>query len=303
LTQFDLVGLKLSFKTPAAKAERAANKIRAALAGAATRFIYFDGDDDANVQWPAVLRVVDLYVKKQAFADNKAYRSHYVGKSNLTDYVAKNYGVSFADNIISTSGGLDDPVDVDKIYVGWNLALDEPILEILQRVRSLPLVVRDCDVVCRASVPQDNWLYHLRSSAVAAIEAMSTRFHVLAPRHRVPRSEYWDEMLRSKICVSPFGYGEICWRDFEAIMCGSLLVKPDITHLKTLPNLFVPGVTYIPIRWDYSDLEAKCEYYLQNEKERNEIVARARKLLIPCLQPEWFLERFRDLLIHAGVKC
>ena len=85
-------------------------------------------------------------------------------------------------------------------------------------------------------------------------------------------------------------------------MCGAFIVKPDMSHLKTLPNLFVPGVTYIPIRWDYADLEAKCEYYLQNEKERNEIVTRARELLINCLQPNWFLDRFRDLLIHAGVK-
>jgi len=27
----------------------------------------------------------------------------------------------------------------------------------------------------------------------------------------------------SKICISPFGYGEICWRDFEAIIFGCLL--------------------------------------------------------------------------------
>jgi hypothetical protein len=301
LSQFDLVGLKLSFQTPADQAEHLVKHFKDKLTGAATRLAYFDGDDDVNVQWPEVLRVVDLYIKKQVFSDSRAYLSHYVGKSNLTDYVAKTYGVSFANNIIPTSGGLD-PIDVSKIYLGWNLALDEPILELLKRVRSIPFAAKDRDIICRASVPQDNWLYNLRNPAVTRIEAMSNRFRVLAPRDRVPRKKYWAEMLRSKICVSPFGYGEVCWRDFEAIMCGALLVKPDMSHLKTLPDLFVPGVTYVPVRWDYSDLEDKCAHYLQNETERMKIVFRARELLISYLQPEWFLDRFSDLLSHIETK-
>lgn len=301
LTQFDLIGLKLSFQTPAVQAERLVKDFKAKIAGAPTKLVYFDGDDDANVQWPEVLRIVDLYVKKQAFAENKAYLYHYVGKSNLTDYVSKNYNVSFADNIIPTSGGLD-PVEVEKIYVGWNLALDEPILELLRRVKSISFATKDLDILCRASVPQDNWLYHLRNPAVACIEAMSNRFRVLAPRDRVSRNQYWGEMLRSKICVSPFGYGEICWRDFEAIMCGALLVKPDMSHLKTLPDLFVPGVTYVPVRWDYSDLEAKCAYYLHNEEERMLIGLRARDLLVSNLKPDWFLDRFKDLIAHVWTK-
>ena len=85
-------------------------------------------------------------------------------------------------------------------------------------------------------------------------------------------------------------------------MCGSLLVKPNMSHLKTLPNLFVPGETYVPIKWDYSDLEEKCEFYLKNENERKRIARQARDHLVSCLRSEWFVNRFRDLLIQAGVK-
>ena len=301
LSRFGLVGLKLSFKTPPEKAERLAEHFKRALTGATTRLVYFDGDDDVGVQWPAVLRATDLYVKKQVFTDKKAYQSHYVGKSNLTDYVARKYGVSFAANIIPTSGGLE-PDAVSRIHLGWNLALDEPILELLQRMKSVPADGRDYDITCRATVPQDNWLRHLRIPAISTIEAMSARFRVLVPHDRVPRTAYWDELIRSKICVSPFGYGEICWRDFEAIMCGSLLVKPNMSHLETLPNLFAPGETYVPIKWDYSDLEEKCEFYLKNENERKRIARQARDHLVSCLRSEWFVNRFRDLLIQAGVK-
>ena len=301
LSKFDFIGLKLSHQTPADQAEGFVNSFKEKIAGAPTKLVYFDGDDDVNVQWPGVLRTVDLYVKKQVFADNKSYLSHYIGKSNLTDYVAKQFGVSFAENIIPSSGGLD-ATEVRKIYAGWNLALDEPIIELFKRVKSVPFDAKDYDIVCRASVRTNNWLYHLRGPVLAHIDALSKRFCVLAPQDRVARRQYWGEILRSKICVSPFGFGEVCWRDFEAIMCGALLIKPDMSHLKTLPDLFVPGVTYVPVRWDYADLEEKCEYYLQNDAERMKIVMRARDLLISCLKPEWFLNRLEDLLANVGLR-
>ena len=298
LSRFAIVGLKFNFRTPANQAEHLAKHFKTRLAGAATRLVYFDGDDDLNVQWSAVLRIVDFYVKKHVFADNNAYLPSYVGKSNLTDYVARNYGVSFADDIIPKSGGVDR-INIGKVHVGWNIALDAPIVELNKRISSVPSVAKDIDVLCRATVNQSSWIYPLRSIATSRIDAMSNRFRVLAPRDRVSQEKYWEEMLRSRICVSPFGYGEICWRDFEAIICGALLVKPDMGHVKTLPNLFLPGITYVPVQWDYSDLEAKCEHYLQHEGERVRIVSYARELLNSSLQPQWFLERFRELLISA----
>ena len=37
-------------------------------------------------------------------------------------------------------------------------------------------------------------------------------------------------------------------------MTGAVLVKPDMSHLETLPDLYRPGETYLPVRWDFSDL-------------------------------------------------
>ena len=71
-------------------------------------------------------------------------------------------------------------------------------------------------------------------------------------------------MSKSKISVSPFGWGEIGARDFETIVSGSLLFKPQMNHMKTWPDFFVPFKTYIPLKWDFSDLENKLKYYLKN---------------------------------------
>ena len=301
LSQFDIIGLMLSFRTPSKEVERLVKHFRTALVGTPTKLVYFDGDDDINIQWPTILSMVDLYVKNHVFADDQAYLASYIGKSNLTDYVARNYNVSFSNDIIPSSGALD-PKYLSKIRLGWNLALGDSIVELLQRIKSVSLLERDIDISCRAGVPQNGWIDPLRSAAIGRVKAMSNRFRVIASRERVTIDKYYEEMLRSRICVSPFGYGEICWRDFEAIACGCLLVKPDMGHLRTLPNLYIPGGTYVSVRWDYSDLEEKCAPYLLNDLERRKIAKRARQLLIASLQADWFLDRFRELLACAGVR-
>jgi hypothetical protein len=112
---------------------------------------------------------------------------------------------------------------------------------------------------------------------------------------------YYEELRSSRICVSPFGYGEICWRDFEAVLMGSLLVKPDMSHLRTEPDIFIPGETYVPVRWDFSDLEETCARYLEDREARERITARAYQVLSEYYLSCGFLKCFRKLLAQAGV--
>ena len=108
-------------------------------------------------------------------------------------------------------------------------------------------------------------------------------------------------MLRSRICVSPYGFGEICWRDFEAILCGCVLVKPDMGHVRSHPDVYVPGVTYVPVQWDYADLEEVCASCLADEPRCVRIVENARRALLESLEPAWFLDRFGELLARLDL--
>jgi hypothetical protein len=300
LQRFDMVGLKLSFRTANEEAVRIARHFRQALGTSSTRFVYFDGDDDVNVQWPQMLEACDVYVKKHVFTDAEAYTARYTGKSNITDHVARHHGVSFAEDIIPASGG-QDRAQLHKIHLGWNIGLDDKIADLARRMSAPPSTAKDIDIGCRAYANPSVWIAPIRNAAVERIETLGSRFKVQAPRDRVSQEEYYQEMLRARICVSPFGFGEICWRDFEAILCGCLLVKPDMGHMKTLPNIFIPGVTYVPVRWDYSDLESVCADYLADDAKRSQVVARAREALLASLQADWFVDVFGDLLERAGI--
>lgn len=104
-------------------------------------------------------------------------------------------------------------------------------------------------------------------------------------------SKYMKELRSARICFSPFGYGEVCWRDYEAIMCGALLVKPDMSHVETEPNIFIPFQTYVPVSWDFSDLVEKIDFYLKNDNAREKITQAAYDVLHNYIRDEKFLNQ------------
>ena len=83
------------------------------------------------------------------------------------------------------------------------------------------------------------------------------------------------EMQDSKLCFSPFGYGELCWRDVEAFASGAVLVKPDMSHLETSPNMYVANETYFPIKWDFSDFHEVVYRVLSDDDLRKHVASEA----------------------------
>lgn len=294
LVGFAAIGIKLDFKTPPRDALAITRHFFDLAKSAGAHALVFDGDDDQAVLWPKVLSLSDGYIKKHRFTDIQMYQQGFIGKSNLTDYAARAFGTSFADDIIPETRGID-PSDIAKIMVGWSIALDDKIHDLSRDMAPLA-VERSIDVLCRASVPETFWTFPVRDTAVQAITKMQDTYNIYAPQDRVDQQEYYREMQRSRISVSPFGFGELCWRDFETILCGALLVKPDMAHVKTQPDLFIPGETYAPVAWDYSDLEEVCARYLNNEPLRRKIVQQAQDQLRAALSQDWFLKRFQDVM-------
>jgi hypothetical protein len=88
----------------------------------------------------------------------------------------------------------------------------------------------------------------------------------LNPGQRLNRDEYLNTMYNCKIILSPFGFGEITPRDLEAAMFGCVLIKPDMSHIETLPNVYIPYETYVPCKHDFSDINEKIEYVLSDYK-------------------------------------
>jgi len=84
---------------------------------------------------------------------------------------------------------------------------------------------------------------------------------------RIPQDQFYQNMYNSKIVTAPIGYGEMAVRDIEAASFGSVLLKPDMSHLDSYPFIYRDKETYIACKYDWSDVEEKIDYILTNYKE------------------------------------
>lgn len=72
-----------------------------------------------------------------------------------------------------------------------------------------------------------------RASAVTDI--------ISVPQRSISYIDYLHLSDQAKIIVSPWGYGEICYRDFEALLDDCVLVKPRTDFVQTLDNTIREG--------------------------------------------------------------
>lgn len=102
----------------------------------------------------------------------------------------------------------------------------------------------------------------------------SIKVAMLEDGKRIPIEEYWQIMMRSKIIIAPFGYGEIAPRDIESAMVGSVLIKPTMDHLETIPDIYVPDphneATFVSCDWEYNNIQEKIEGVLGQFKTKQE---------------------------------
>lgn len=79
------------------------------------------------------------------------------------------------------------------------------------------------------------------------------------------KSKYIDALRKSKIGISPWGLGEKCYRDFEAIYAGCVLLKPDTSFvIDWMDSYNLKNKLYIPCKLDFSDLQEKVDWIKDN---------------------------------------
>jgi hypothetical protein len=92
----------------------------------------------------------------------------------------------------------------------------------------------------------------------------------LAP-NTLSREDYNRILRNSQIVVSPYGHGEVCSRDAEAMYAGAVLVKPPAAHARTWPRYFEDGVTYVECKADWSDLHEVIQRVLDRWDDYREL--------------------------------
>ena len=183
--------------------------------------------------------------------------------------------------------GYNIPNDVyDKIKLtGYNVAHNWPHLQQMQ----VGNINRDVDVcaIYQGILDNGNMDHELRTdilytkhrkSAWDILEDMKETYNIV--KGQSTPQQFVDVMKRSKVGLSPFGMGELCYRDLELIQWGCLLIKPDMSKVITEPDFFKPMETYVPVKADWSDLNQTIDKVLANFKDYQYIIDNSRKKVV-----------------------
>lgn len=230
--------------------------------------------------------LVDLYVKKHLLRDRALYGQPTLGDTNLTDHYNRRFGIPESEQCFAIPRGF-----LDKVILGPSFATAPLILPALLGRR--PRGARPVDLHARFATGGTPWYAGMRGESEGALGRLAG-LSVLQGEG-VPLPRFMVEMARSKMCFSPFGYGEVCWRDYESIAAGAVLLKQDMGHIQTAPDIFVPWETYVPLRWDLSDFEDSVRRLAEDAALRERIADQAFGVLHDWLRSDRFARMMAPL--------
>ncbi len=250
---------------------------------------YLDSFANNDVRWIGTFPSTSLYFKKSLFKDASNWIRPTYGHTNLTEYYGRLYGLPD-----EMTDWLVPPTDISKLRVAPNFLTDP---ELSSAILGQPLhsaTKKDLDLHARlGGIAAEGWYGEMRRHAARVVDELKGLS--VAKGTGVSRRVFGQELRRSKACFSPFGYGELCWRDIEAIAARAVLIKPDMSHLHTEPDLYRDGETYIACRWDFADLAEKLEEILRDEPRRIYITENAFRIARRYLENAGPVRTYRDL--------
>lgn len=212
---------------------------------------------------------IDVYIKKQTYRNLSDYAKPTIGDTNLSDYYAKRHNLPLETMQFNPPKGIED-----KIVLWGNFGLSPQMVDLFFGEKP-SYTKRPIDLHARLAIKGVPWYEAMRQESKDALDNLKLPNLNIASEGRVKRYKFFEEMTQSKLCFSPFGYGEICWRDYESFATGALLLKPNMHHLEVLPDIFIPDETYISLDWDLKDFKEKVKHYVNDDTARKRIADNA----------------------------
>lgn len=235
------------------------------------KLVYIDDSASADSLNNLALRYSDLYFKKQIAKDRSRYLEPIYGRRAFSDYYHRKFGINDPDN--EEIQQAVDKTDLCKLRLLWNLGIgmypkvrwrraaalraeryfgirSVRLFQNTPYARGSDKIVREAAISSRVGMISDKPSVGYQRRLYAEIYKNRPEFR----SGKINLKEYNKELRSVAATFSPFGWGEICFRDFEAIINHSALIKPDISHLETWPDVYKPGQTFYPVDWDGSNL-------------------------------------------------
>lgn len=237
---------------------------------------------------------IDIYAKKSLLQDKASYVDDVRAHTNLMDFYSRFFAIDYPTRTWTTPAAI-----LPKLRLTPSFSTSSQLYRRFQD--DMPnFRPSDIDVHARLQTKGSGWYGNMRQLAYERVSQM--RKYKLAKDGMVSKSKYMDELARSHLCFSPFGYGELCWRDFEAFAVGAVLIKPDMSHLDVMGDVFRPGETYLPVAWDLSDLDVVIDEALSDRTRLQTIAVNAYNRVQDTLNFQSSLAYLKSLTRTVNVR-
>ena len=237
---------------------------------------YFDNEASLFIN-SEIYKYVDFYLKSKFPKDKNYYKKKYYGLRSYTDFYYNKFNI--VDENETFSDKLDDN-EIDKNILGWNNGICDYSLysNIKRKLFSYSKIKFFLNFKLR-NIKKTNKISarisqnYMRKTISFQREYILKNFKHKFETNRLNKKQYFKELEHSHASLSPFGWGEICYRDFEIFLTKSMLIKPNMEHIITWQNYYINNKTYLKFNWDFSDFEKVinnvndleyCEYIANN---------------------------------------
>jgi hypothetical protein len=224
------------------------------------------------------------------------------GRQVFTDYYHREFGIN--DEKIKLREPPQDPQMIKKLRLSWNLGCGiypVPNINLVRLAKgatrfNFPKVLRPWYIysyrklIKRINEPVNLMLKQQKIQARFGANSLpntigfqrkilvdSCRDNVNVITGSIKPKLYREELKQTASVLSPFGWGEVCFRDFEAIINGSLLIKPNMDHLETWPDVYKSSKTYLPIDWAGKNLLGTIDMVFRDVFQFSNVVENAKE--------------------------
>ena len=281
---------------------------------------WFDMRDSAGTTQFEVLHLVKKYIKKNFYKDKKVYLKKLKGGRYYTDYYIEKYNIKdykeYDQEILKTEY-------LPKLILGWNLGVGlffdyisfSKIDYYLELIKFKFFNSEDY----KMKLPQyQNWSFDNKKSDFVSL--MNTNFkresvgyqrmrlkeilRSINSKNRIiegrfSKKNYYKALRNSKVSIGAYGWGEVCYREFEAINCGAAILFPDMSNIETWPNIYINNETYVAYNLDFRDIHDKIENLVSDINLRKRLVNNSQKILSGMHQKigkDYFLNKIKEII-------
>ena len=257
-----------------------------------SKVIYFDDSAAVSHILFFIVPLVDCYWVRGLLKNNNLYSKSFYGGRTYSQYYNKKYNIEDENTYLS-------PLNKDKfpsnIKIAWNIGIGcyptnkksllniyyDEIKKISCFISMLPSIkplyflvnkyIKEMIKVLseEVSLSKKRKLVSARFSSKGYYNSIA--FHRELVLKKIKKNDLFLKGKTSKWnyiqecnyiygILSPFGWGEICYRDFEATLGGNLLLKPSMDHIETWPNIYREDC-YFKLDWNFNNIDNISEIF------------------------------------------